>query len=253
MSLEESLQTDVTWFLTDIGYYDKAMESLEEMVTQITLQHGKTSERLAEPLYNIVFLLYRKALQYVYRTSDGYKRCFRLGKKYASLCYKVHKRYCKDQKKLGRVFAVCGYFKGTEVLEEAQAIFDASCDRQGLAQILYMLGESKQYDTDMNVPLALYTKSLDLCLSCFGKFHLDTARCNQLFGQLYWNRWVYNEDRIDWLEKCLELYMQELEILTDFLGHHHVTTVRSREDVIIILQSLKREEEAEKYRAQQPA
>ena len=103
-----------------------------------------------------------------------------------------------------------------------------------------------------DVPIQLFTKSLALCLSSFGKFHIHTARTYQLFGQLYWNSWCYNK-RNDWLERCLELYIQELEILVEILGPKHVTTVRSREDVVIILQNLGRNDEANAYQAQQPA
>ena len=103
-----------------------------------------------------------------------------------------------------------------------------------------------------DVPIQLFTKSVALCLSSFGKFHLHTARAYQLFGQLYWNSWIYNK-RSDWLERCLELYEQELEILEEILGMQHVTTVRSREDVVIILQNLGRNDEANKHQANQPA
>ena len=39
----------------------------------------------------------------------------------------------------------------------------------------------------------------------------------------------------------------------EILGMQHVTTVRSREDVVIILQNLGRHDEANKYQSRQPA
>lgn len=248
----EPIQTKVAWFLADIGEYDAAVDLLKEVIDQVTVQHGRTSALLADALHCMVFLLYRKALQYVYGASAGYRECSRLGKQYAGHCYEVYKRHCKDETKLSHVLVLCGYFGGQEVLQEARAIFDKTGDQQGLAQALYMLGEKNQYNSDMNVPINLFTKSLALCLSSFGKFHLHTARSYQLFGQLYWNSWTGNH-RHDFLEKCLDLYMQELEILAEILGPQHVTTVRSREDVVIILQNLGRNDEANKYQAQQPA
>jgi hypothetical protein len=41
-----------------------------------------------------------------------------------------------------------------------------------------------------DIPIGMFTKSMALCLSMFGKFHLNTARCAQLYGQMYWNNWV---------------------------------------------------------------
>ena len=41
-----------------------------------------------------------------------------------------------------------------------------------------------------DIPIGMFTKSMKLCLSMFGKFHLNTARCAQLYGQMYWNNWV---------------------------------------------------------------
>ena len=48
------------------------------------------------------------------------------------------------------------------------------------------------------------------------------------------------------------MYQQELEILEEVQGDLHPNTVRSREDVIIILQSLHRDSEAQKYQEKQP-
>ena len=36
------------------------------------------------------------------------------------------------------------------MLEEAKTIFDKTGDQQGLAQVLYMLGEKNQYNNDMS-------------------------------------------------------------------------------------------------------
>lgn len=41
-------------------------------------------------------------------------------------------------------------------------------------------------------------------------------------------------------------------MLQEVLGHAHPNTVRSRNDVIIILQNLGRDDEAQVYLAQQP-
>ena len=58
--------------------------------------------------------------------------------------------------------------------------------------------------------------------------------------------------RDDFLKSCLDLYVQEVEILCEVQGDLHPNTVRSREDVIIILQSLGRDADAKVYQAQQP-
>lgn len=58
--------------------------------------------------------------------------------------------------------------------------------------------------------------------------------------------------RDDFLRSCLDLYVQEVEILCEVQGDLHPNTVRSREDVIIILQSLGRDADAKVYQAQQP-
>ena len=62
----------------------------------------------------------------------------------------LYKSHCKDEPKLGHVLVLCGYFGGKGMLEEAKTIFDKTGDQQGLAQVLYMLGEKNQYNNDMS-------------------------------------------------------------------------------------------------------
>ncbi|KAL3832682.1 hypothetical protein ACJMK2_024304 [Sinanodonta woodiana] len=248
------LQTKIAWFLIDIGEYDTAKTLLEEVLGLLSSRHGETAKALADPSHAMVFLLYRKALTYVYGVHPGYKECYSFGKEYGELCAEIHrKHFPKMDNHRGHVLTCCGYFGATHFLNEAKEIFETTGDKQGLAQVLYMLGEKNQYHDDMSVPIQYYTRSLALCMSTFGKYHLHTARCSQLFGQLYWNQHVARENRKDWLETCLELYKTELEILEEILGPLHPTTVRSREDVIIILDRLDRSEEAKLYQEKQPA
>ena len=96
------------------------------------------------------------------------------------------------------------------------------------------------------VPEALFQQSYDLCKANFGFYHPKTARCVQLWGMMYWNRGrsTYGQS-LGW-------YQKELDILETIHGKLHPNTVRSREDVAIILQRLGRTEEAEVYLKQQP-
>lgn len=104
-----------------------------------------------------------------------------------------------------------------------------------------------------DVPIKLFERSLELCVLEFGKYHIQTARCYQLYGQLYWNRYArLDPQRRDWLESSLPLYGQELEIQEELLGPIHPITVRARQDNIIVLTSLGRKGEAEKLTEKQP-
>ena len=51
----------------------------------------------------------------------------------------------------------------------------------------------------------------------------------------------------EYLLKTLNLYKKELEIQEELLGSLHPTTVRAREDVIIVLESLNRNDQALKH------
>ncbi len=41
---------------------------------------------------------------------------------------------------------------------------------------------------------------------------MKTARCYDLYGMFYWNKWMSNKDRGDWLDACLPYYEKQLEI-----------------------------------------
>ena len=77
-------------------------------------------------------------------------------------------------------------------------------------------------------------------------YHLKTARSVQLWGQLYWNRGSST------YEESLKYYKLELDILETVQGQLHPNTVRSREDVAIILENLGRQAEADVFYSQQP-
>ena len=49
---------------------------------------------------------------------------------------------------LGKALVVCGYFDRS-VLKEVQDIFTKEDYKQGLAEVLYMLGEKNQYHNDI--------------------------------------------------------------------------------------------------------
>jgi len=51
----------------------------------------------------------------------------------------------------------------------------------------------------------MYRRSVELCKTHFGPAHLKTARCYQLYGQMYWAQYIEYESRKDWMEKCLEM------------------------------------------------
>ncbi|CAC5362199.1 unnamed protein product [Mytilus coruscus] len=225
------IQSKTASFLIDIGEYAIAEDMLNEVITKLIEKYGKDSKELCEPTYCMVNLLYKKGNYWT----------------------QVHKKYfSKDKQYLGRVLLSCGYFeRGTSCLEEAMKMFENINDQQGLAVALYMLGEKNQYHSDLSIPTEMFKKSMGLCSSVFGKFHLNTARCAQLHGQMLWNNWTTNH-KPEFLENCLVLYQQEVEILCEVQGDLHPNTVRSREDVIIILQRLGRDEEAKKYQDQQP-
>ncbi|XP_076089061.1 TPR repeat-containing protein DDB_G0287407-like isoform X2 [Mytilus galloprovincialis] len=247
------IQSKTASFLVDIGEYTIAEDMLNEVITTLVEKYGKDSKELCEPTYCMVNLLFKKALQYVYGAHPGYRECRIKGLKISELCVAVNKKYfSKDKQYLGRVLLTCGYFeRGTSCLEEAMNMFENINDQQGLAVALYMLGEKNQYHSDLSIPTEMFNKSMGLCSSMFGKFHLNTARCAQLHGQMLWNNWTNNR-KPEFLENCLVLYQQEVEILCEVQGDLHPNTVRSREDVIIILQNLGRDEEAKKYQDQQP-
>lgn len=247
------IQTKTASFLVDIGEYNIAEEMINDVIQQLVKQKGDKCQELAEPSFVMVNLLFKKALQYVYGAHPGYRECCTKGLRYSKMCVEVNEKYYADDKqRFGRVLLTCGYFeRGSASLDKALKMFEALNDMQGLAVALYMLGEKNQYNDDLDIPIKMFTKSMALCLSMFGKFHLNTARCAQLYGQMYWNNWTHNR-RDDFLRSCLDLYVQEVEILCEVQGDLHPNTVRSREDVIIILQSLGRDADAKVYQAQQP-
>lgn len=82
--------------------------------------------------------------------------------------------------------------------------------------------------------------------------HMHTARCCQLYGQMYWNAYIKEKSQTGWILKCLQLYKQELTILEEVMGPYHPTTVRSREDVVIILKMVNRPEESQELQKKQP-
>ena len=71
---------------------------------------------------------------------------------------------------------------------------------------LYMTDNvMKMYDLyTIDIPTDMYRRSLELCKAHFGLSHLKTSRCYQLWGQMYWNRYVHDKSRTDWLQTCLE-------------------------------------------------
>ncbi|XP_076439571.1 TPR repeat-containing protein DDB_G0287407-like [Babylonia areolata] len=247
----DKLSTKVAWFLVDIGEYDAARRLLDGIIARISARHGPESVELADPLHATMQLLMSKALKYVYGSHPGYKECVKQGRNLVTLTVKVHRqKYPANSNALGNVLSLCGYFD-YNLLEECRSIFTTNSNKVGLAVVLYTLAEKKQYHDDINVPIQLFKESLALCRLYFGLYHQNTARCEQLYGQLFWNNWISNR-RNDWLEECLEHYLVELDILQEILGKDHPTTVRSREDVIIVLQSLGRHGEADRHLADQP-
>ncbi|KAL8585818.1 hypothetical protein ACOMHN_065168 [Nucella lapillus] len=247
----EELAMRVAWFLVDIGEYDAASDLLDNTVAQISQRHGPQAVQLADPLHATMELLMRKGLKFVYGSHPGYQECVTKGRKLVDLTVKIHRqRYPADSNALGNMLSLCGYFKSS-LLEECRTIFTNNNNKVGLAVVLYTLAEKNQYHNDINVPMKLFKESLALCKVYFGLYHLNTARCVQLYGQLYWNTWITNS-RQDYLEECLGHYIMELDILREILGQDHPTTVRSREDVIIVLKKLGRDAEAEKLLAEQP-
>ncbi|KAK7494275.1 hypothetical protein BaRGS_00014557 [Batillaria attramentaria] len=247
----ELLSTKVAWFLVDIGEYDAAEELLGELALKLSDKYGEDATELADPLHAMLTLLMRKALKYVYGSHPGYSECVQRGRALVDLTVKTHRKLLPPtSEELATVLSLCGYFKAS-LLEEAKKIFEAVNNKVGLAVVLYNLGEKNQYNPDMSIPIGLFTESLALCKLYFGTYHLNTARCVQLYGQLYWNNWISNKRR-DWLEESLKHYTLELDILEEILGHDHPTTVRSREDVIIIMQNLGMNDEASKLEQAQP-
>ncbi|CAG2228476.1 unnamed protein product [Mytilus edulis] len=238
-----------------IGGYQIASESYYDSLKRFITDNNLTEVLDWAPIQSKTasFLVDIETLQYVYGAHPGYRECRVKGLKLSELCVAVNKKYfSKDKQYLGRVLLSCGYFeRGTSCLEEAKNMFENINDQQGLAVALYMLGEKNQYHSDLSIPTEMFNKSMGLCSSMFGKFHLNTARCAQLHGQMLWNNWTNNR-KPEFLENCLVLYQQEVEILCEVQGDLHPNTVRSREDVIIILQKLGRDEEAKKYQDQQP-
>ncbi|XP_064618016.1 nephrocystin-3-like [Liolophura sinensis] len=248
----EPVQVRVAWFILDIGQYDLAQSLLEEVLEQLRQKYGEKCKLMSGCLVALVTLFYRQALKFVYGSNTGYKHCLLMGKKYAEQCIKIYKTYWPESDlELGRTLGLCGYFC-SKVLTEAKTILEKAGDKRALSHVLYIIGEKQQYNPDMNIPIELFKQSLELCVSQFGRYHLQTARCYQLYGQLYWNTFACDQN-IDWMGKCLPLYENELEIIEELLGSSHPTTVRSREDVIIILQTMDRHDEANVLARQQPA
>jgi hypothetical protein len=81
---------------------------------------------------------------------------------------------------------------------------------------------------------------------------MKTARCYDLYGMFYWNKYVANRERRDFLEACLPHYEKNLDIHEVVLGPLHPNTVRALKDVIIVLQTLGRKDEAEELSKKLP-
>lgn len=62
------------------------------------------------------------------------------------------------------------------------------------------------------VAIDYFERGLALCKVHFGLYHMKTARCYDLYGMFYWNKWMSNQDRRDWLYACLPYYEKQLEI-----------------------------------------
>ena len=86
----------------------------------------------------------------------------------------------------------------------------------------------------------------------FGFYHMKTARCYDLYGMFYWNKWTANKEKRELLEACLPYYEKQLEIVEVILGPYHPNTVRAREDVAIVLKTLGRTEESDALFKLQP-
>ncbi|XP_070552688.1 nephrocystin-3-like [Ptychodera flava] len=243
----------VSRFLTDIGQYDAARQKLGEAIEFHLSEFGEDD---TESLFTLVKLCYDEAIKFVYGSHPGYRKCCRLGSEYASKCLEAYKKkgVAENDPSLGQFYLYCGYFLSENYYEKAKAIYKDTGDKRGLAQALYMHAEKFQYDSSFSTSRDMYEESLKLCLPEFGEFHQCTARCYQLYGQLYWNRWSQQMDPqwSTYMEPCLDLYKKELKILETLLGPLHPTVVRSREDVIIILQTLGRDGDASKLQEEQP-
>ena len=83
-------------------------------------------------------------------------------------------------------------------------------------------------------------------------FFQTVPRLMVFYTIVFWVFFQTHNHRDDFLKSCLDLYVQEVEILCEVQGDLHPNTVRSREDVIIILQNLGRDADAKVYQAQQP-
>ncbi|KAI0241165.1 hypothetical protein LSAT2_000364, partial [Lamellibrachia satsuma] len=158
----------------------------------------------------------------------------------------------QTSREYGIMLTLCGHFL-RDLRDQALEIFERIDYQPGIAEVLYMKAEGVQYSRDIEIPTSMFRRSLELCKSHFGTAHLKTARCYQLWGQMYWNQYVEYHTRADFMVKCLEMYEQELNILELLLGPVHPTAVRSREDIVIILQTLERNDEADILLAKQPA
>ncbi|XP_077984627.1 uncharacterized protein LOC144439228 [Glandiceps talaboti] len=242
----------VSSFLTDIGQYDSARQKLGEAIQWHLDEFGEND---TESLYTLTKLCYDEAIKFVYGSHPGYRKCCRLGREYAEKCLQAYKAkgVPEDDASLGQFYLYCGYFIDSSYYERAKKVYAQTGDKRGTAQVLYMHAERFQYDQDFNKSSSMYKESLKLCLSEFGEYHQCTARCYQLYGQLYWNRWSQQMDSgwADYMTPCLDLYQKELKILETLLGPLHPTVIRSREDVIIILQTMGRNEEAENLQKEQ--
>ncbi|CAG2205124.1 unnamed protein product [Mytilus edulis] len=225
-----------------IGGYQIASESYYDSLKRFITDNNLTEVLDWAPIQSKTasFLVDIETLQYVYGAHPGYRECRVKGLKLSELCVAVNKKYfSKDKQYLGRVLLSCGYFeRGTSCLEEAKNMFENINDQQGLAVALYMLGEKNQYHSDLT------------CLDFTQNIPKTgvTGKLSSAFKNLVHT----NNRKPEFLENCLVLYQQEVEILCEVQGDLHPNTVRSREDVIIILQKLGRDEEAKKYQDQQP-
>ena len=60
VDLTSPQQVKLSWFLIEIGQYDKAQDLLTGTLEDIERQYGNTSSKLMDPLFPMVHLFYRQ-------------------------------------------------------------------------------------------------------------------------------------------------------------------------------------------------
>ncbi|XP_070544501.1 nephrocystin-3-like [Ptychodera flava] len=244
----------VSGFLAEIGQYDRARENLCKFVEFHVKEYGNDD---IESLMTLLRLCYDEVKKFSYEAHPDCRKCQQFGKEYAERCLQAYKRkgIDEDDPSLGQFYLYCSYFlHGGGYLDKAERIFKRNGDNKGMAQLLSMRGQTMQYHEFIEAVKGVYEKALKLCHSEFGEFHKVTARCYQSYGQLYWNRWAEEMDQgwETYLTDSVKLYKKELQILETLLGPLHPNVVRSRQDVIIVLETMGNQEEADELKRQQP-